>query len=314
MKNNLYLRLGLFPFILSCTKEINIQLPEHRPQLVVNGLFQPDSLIGVTLGKSKSLLDDTPAQPITNASILLYENSEKIDSLVWHNNKYRSKVYPNPNTNYRLLVYHQDDTLSTGDILPSLPLYSNVSHKDSLYFGGEGEFFNQLSLTIIDNPKEDNFYELTILTHKKHSQEEAEEQSQTIFNRFVSIPYFDENNNDYIIQSEGLLNYYPETLLFSDKHFSSSEQELNINYRLSYLSFYDNHQDRAVSLILKLRAVSSHYYHYKRNLTIHLNNQESDVWDGTGEPISVYSNVTNGLGIFAGYNEVIDTLQKRFSR
>ena len=311
MKKKLVLGLTFFAFI-QCIKEINIQLPEHHPQLVVNGLFQPDSLISVSLGKSKSLLDDTPAQPITNASILLYENSKKIDSLVWYNNKYRSKVYPDPNTNYRLLVYHQEDTLSTGDLLPNPPLYSNVIHKDSVYFGGEGEFFNQLSLTIIDNPDEDNFYELTILTHIEHSKEEAEEESQSIFNSFVSTSYFDENNNDYIIQSEGLLNYYPETLLFSDKHFSSPQQELNINYRPRNLSFYDNHQDRAVSVILKLRAVSSHYYQYKRNLTIHLNNQESDLWDGTGEPISVYSNVTNGLGIFAGYNEVIDTLQKRF--
>lgn len=304
-----HLVLGLFSFVcIQCTKEVNIQLPNHQAHLVVNGLFQPDSLLRVSLGKSKPLLDDTPSPSITNARILLYENNPKIDSLVRHNNEYRSKVVPRPNTNYRLLVYHQEDTLSSSDHLPNLPLYKNVSYQDSLYFAGEGEFFNQLSLTLIDNPEEDNFYELTILIHQEHSQEEAEEQSQTNYNLFESIPYFDENNNDHIIQSEGLLNYYPDTLLFSDKHFSSSEQELRINFN-SYI-FYDNYQNRSRYVILKLRAVSAHYYQYKRNLTIHLNNQYSDLWDGTGEPISLYTNVTNGLGIFAGYNEVIDTLQK----
>ena len=299
--------------MIQCTKEVPIQLPEHSSQLVINGLFQSDSLLRDALGKSRSLLDDSPPQPVTNASLLLYENNEKIDSLYWQDNAYRSKIYPHPNVHYRLVIYHKGDTLRTSDLLPSLPLYSHVSHKDSLYFGGEGEWFNQLSLTIIDNPNEDNFYELTILTHKEHSQEEAEEESQSIFNDFISTPLYDENNNDYVLQSDGLLNYYPETLLFSDKHFSSPQQELNINYKPRNLSFYDNHPDRAVSILLKLRAVSAHYYRYKHNLFLHYNNQESDLWDGTGEPISVYTNVTNGLGIFAGYSEVIDTLTKKIS-
>ena len=41
---------------------------------------------------------------------------------------------------------------------------------------------------------------------------------------------------------------------------------------------------------------------------LHFENQIGDIWDGTGNPVNLYSNVENGYGIFAGYSENTDTV------
>ena len=312
VKNLFSLGLGV-AILFSCTKEVQVAFPEHEPQLVINSLFSPDKAINVTLGESKAILDDSDRLPIKDAQIVLHQGNVQIDSLVWQEETrtYKSTIKALEGNVYGFQLNYKDNFLRAKDHIPRTPLFENSVIIDSVYFGGEGEFFNQLTITLIDNPDEENFYELVLLYYKKHSQEEAEEESQSFFNDFTSSVSYDVNNNDPIILSEGLLPYYPETLLFTDKNFSHTRQTLKLNYDLFNLSFYDNNTDREISVILKLRSVSSNYYTYKKNQIIHLNNQESDLWEGTGEPISVYSNISNGLGIFAGYNEVIDTIQKQ---
>ena len=294
-----------------CTKEVTVPFPSHSPQLVVNALFQPDSLFYVTLGESRSLLDDRFLSPITDATVKLYQDNDSIDVLIWEGEAYRSSAKGIANTPYQLNITYKEQQLSAKDLLPSTPQLKNIFYQDSVYFGGEGEYYSQLNLEIKNNLKEKSFYEIVSYLLKEHSKEEAISQMHSVFNDFISPLYYDEIINDKIVLNESLLENIPESLLFTNTFFSDSIQTLQVNFRPFNSSFYSTHSDRPYYLILKFRQVSEHYYRYKRNLYIHLNNQESDIWDGTGEPITVYSNIENGLGIFAGFNEVIDTVQKR---
>ena len=310
MKKHLLIGL-VFLGCWQCTKEVNTPFPNHRPQLVVNALFQPDSLFFVSLGESRSILDDRSLSPITDATVKLYKNNESIDTLIWEGDGYRSSAKGIANTPYQLNITYKEQQLNAKDLLPSSPQLKNIFYQDSVYFGGEGEYYSQLNLEIKNNLKEKSFYEIVLYFIKEHTKEEVISRLIFNWNPFFSNAFFDDINNDHLILSEGLLEYYPSSIVFSNSNFIKDNQSLKINFRPFSSTFFDNNTDRKTYLILKFRQVSEHYYRYKRNLYIHINNQESDVWDGTGEPISVYSNIENGLGIFAGYNEVIDTVQKR---
>jgi len=310
MKKHLLIGL-VFLGSWQCTKEVTVPFPSHSPQLVVNALFQSDSLLYVTLGESRSLLDDRFLSPITDATVKLYQDNDSIDVLIWEGDSYRSSAKGIANTPYQLNITYKEQQLSAKDLLPSTPQLKNIFYQDSVYFGGEGEYYSQLNLEVKNNLKEKSFYEIVLYFKKEHIKEEVINQQIFNWNPFISNAFFDDVNNDHIILTEGLLEYYPPSILFSNSNFIKENQSLKINFRPFRSTFFDSNTDRKTYLILKFRQVSEHYYRYKRNLYIHLNNQENDIWDGTGEPITVYSNIENGLGIFAGFNEVIDTVQKR---
>ena len=311
MKKNLYIKLGVLLF-LSCSKEVEIKIPKHKSQLVVNCLFQPEKTFTLTLGESKTILDDTDSVFIDDALVILSQNDKIIDTLIWQEKNYTSSIQSIIEANYQLQIEHQGKLLQASDFIPSKPEIQNVFYRDSVYVGDTGDqtgYFSQLSISIVDQPKVDNFYELILFFVEKNCP--AQNTSDNFLCFQTATP--DTQNNDPVILNSSLINnYYAKSLLFSDQLFNGTSYTLKLNFRTPSAFFYESNTLNEFDYILKFRNVSKHYYQYRNNLFIHLNNQESDVWDGTGEPISVYSNVTNGLGIFAGYNEVIDTLQKRF--
>ena len=306
--------LGMVFFMLSsCTKEVQVAFPEHEPQLVVNSLFSPYNTISIALGKSKAILDDSEQLPIKDAQILLYENNTKIDSLVWQEETqtFTSNYTAVEGKSYSFALNHNNILLQARDHIPALPVVENSFYKDSIYIGDVGDYagyFSQLSFTIIDDPNVENFYELVLYFVDKNCPWFGTEDEDFCYS--ISIP--DTLNNDPVILSSTLIdNYYTNTLLFDDNLFNGDTYDLKFNFVTPSSFFIEESTPSDLHYVLKFRKVSKHYYLFKNNFFTHLNNQESDLWDGTGEPISVYSNISNGLGIFAGYNEVIDTIQKQ---
>ncbi len=104
------------------------------------------------------------------------------------------------------------------------------------------------------------------------------------------------------ILSQGVLNQF-YVLLSSDK-IPLGKSVLSCYY----LPFYYGINSEVYipkNLQVHLRVVSEQYYNYK--LTASVENNYDDFWGGTYQPVSVYSNVKGGYGIFAGYNESIDS-------
>jgi hypothetical protein len=49
-----------------------------------------------------------------------------------------------------------------------------------------------------------------------------------------------------------------------------------------------------IDYILELRSISKEFYAYKKRLIRHVENQCSDIWDGMGNPLPMYSNIEMG--------------------
>ena len=287
----------LFPIVAllatACTKVIEIDLPQHEPKAVVNCFFTTDSLFSLTLDRSYSIFD-TMVPPIGNAEVTLWEEGIPIDTFYFSGEYYQSHEYPKQGKNYHIEVNspHLGSVLADSYIPPS-PILKSVSIRDSVYRDTEGYFVSQAKITIDDPGFSDNYYELRMLSKSKVSWSDSA----------ITSVYYD-LKNDPILENEGLLPYYPDSVVFGDALFDGKEQTIRVNYRrgISNREYYE--------LVVILRAVTKEYYQYKKSLILHLAGQESDIWDGSGSPLQMSSNIKGGYGIFTGYSEVIRILHK----
>lgn len=200
---------------------------------------------------------------------------------------YYSHIIAEQNKNYSLKIFAPGtDTVFCEDIIPEKTILQSVSYTDSVLINEDGNIINELRLDFqdFDGP---NFYEIELAGN------------DTVRNTYVpvsdnNVPIIFDKNSDPVITSTGLLDYDPRTLIFTDKMFDGQHCSVRIYF---YTQWY-----RDYNLKIILRSVSESYYRYKEKQFAYLFSLDYDIFSGMSEPVNLYSNVTGGYGIFAGYS------------
>ncbi len=320
MKQTCFLVVLFFAVIFSsCYKQLEIEFPENEPLIAVSCLFTKDRSFIVNVNKTIGF-NDSVSHKITNATCKLYANNQFIENLTHSSDGFYtspSNYKPDYNTVYKIEISSEDlPVVSATNQLPTPVQIINLTKQDSVMFGEDGKYLHQLDITIDDPAEINNYYEFTIIAYYKldysevwwlDSTELAE--VDTSYRTRTRVP----QSQDIVLKNEGLLDYYPRTFPFSDELFNGQTYTLNINYLLpSSSAGWDDTEINLITdyqLIVAVRSVSEDYYKYKKKLIIHQENQNSDIWNGIGEPVQMFSNIKNGYGIFAGYTTFIDTIQ-----
>lgn len=265
--------------ILSCKKVIDIELPETDTKIVVNSFFTDNSRIKVHLSKSIGILESTFPE-CTDASVMVRENDIIIDTMYMESGYYYSHILAEKNNNYALEIITPDlDTVFCEDIIPEKTILQSYVCADSILIDEDGMIINELKLDFQDLPGP-SFYEVEL------------EAKDVIHNYKMGLWF--KKNSDPVITSTGLLDYNPRTLIFTDKMFDGKQCSVKIYFATqAYLDY---------NLKIIFRSVSKSYYKYKEKQFAYLFSLDSDIFFGMSEPISLYSNVTGGYGIFAGYS------------
>lgn len=265
--------------LLSCQKVIEIDLPPTDSKVVVNSFFSDGSQIKVHLSKSIGVLENGFPE-CNNAIVDLLVNNEKTDILYPDDGYFYSHLLAERGKNYSLIVSVPDmDSVFCEDIIPENTIIQSCVFTDSVLIDEDGHIIKQLKLDFID-PAGPNFYELELEGRDILNNEK-------VFTRFTK-------NSDPIITSTGLLDYSPRTLIFTDKMFDGK--------RCSVKVYFTSDWYRDYSLGVILRSVSESYYKFKEKQFAYLFSLDSDIFSGMSEPINLYSNITGGYGIFAGYS------------
>ncbi len=260
--------------LLSCRKEINIELPESSPRIVVNSFFTDNSQIKVHLSKSIGMLENIFPE-CTDATIIVSENNIITDTMYMESGYYCSHITAEQNKKYSLKVIAPGiDTVFCEDIIPEKTILQSVVYTDSVSINQDGDIINELRLDFQDFAGP-GFYEVELVSND---------------NYFI---WFDKNS-DPVITSTGLLDYDPKTLIFTDKMFDGEHRSVKVY-------FYTQHY-RDFNLKIILRSVSESYYKYREKQFAYLFSLDYDIFSGMSEPINLYSNITGGYGIFAGYS------------
>lgn len=273
--------LALFAVLTSfqsCKKVIEIDLPPTDTKVVVNSFFTENSRIKVHLSNSIGILEDIIPE-CNDATVILRENNIIIDTMYYQSGYYYSHILAEINKNYALeIVAPGLGTVFCEDLIPEKTLLQSYVCTDSVLIDEDGFIINELKLDF-DDSSGPSFYEVQLSA------------KYIIDNNGTSIWFM--KNSDPIITSTGLLDYNPKTLIFTDKMFDGKHCSVKIYFATQAYADYN--------LKITFRSVSESYYKYKERQIAYLFSLENDIFSGMSEPINLYSNITNGYGIFAGY-------------
>ncbi len=287
MRANSAINLLLIISLISCTKVIDIDLPEHESKLVMNSLFRPGERFSVYLSRSSSFIGGPPPG-VNNWDIKLFQDGTLIESATSSDTVFNSFYGPKENSVYSVEISSPGfETITATDSVPSKTLITYIVSTDEVMVDELGTKLKLLKLAFSDSADETNFYEIKLHVRYLYPHWPSDtEELMTVPAHIGGIP----------VQGfeDAWMNYpYRNGLLFDDKKFNGEECNLEI-----FTGVMNNDADE-YELIVELNSVSEKYYKYKMQLGFYEKSLDSDIFNGVPDPIELYSNVENGYGIFA---------------
>ncbi len=291
MKKIIYLIL----ILTSCTKSIPLELNEIEQQLVVNALISPENNIEVFINTTFSILDTNISN--INPRVQLFENNTLVADLQQNINEiYQIDYTLSSSKQYRIEVTDSFfGSCIAIDTIPEKVLIDDATFFLPAGFDDYGYPYYETTIKFADPKNIPNYYEIIIFNGSSSS---------------VPDSYITElvTSNESII-NEGNQDYLPNSLFFSDILFDGSTFELKIKFLSGYQMLGENIYVPDSDYYIILRSISYTYYLYRKYWTRHSHNQtvSNDLLGMlfNGEPVDAYTNIENGYGIFAGYNEDI---------
>jgi hypothetical protein len=267
----------LFGCWSSCTQEIEIPTKGYKKQLVVNSIFSPHKPFTFYFSYTQDPLSSFKKIE-DSIEVMLYENNIKVLDKKIKSDSLNSFIYPSNSSKYTIKAFVAGlDTVCSNDTLPQITSIDNATIR-LFEVDQYGTHISQVKVTFTDPPGLRNYYELV----------------------FVGFQYdWGTKITDPVLLNEGDYSYNPTSYFFSDELFNGKTYTLTINRDLGY--------GGPLPKVI-LRSISRNYYLYRKYWTRHSYNQSrDDLGIGalifTGVPQSMYNNITNGFGIFAGYVE-----------
>lgn len=265
--------------LLGCEKVITLDLPEHKPQLVVNAMFGPDSVWQAHVTASQDINTPTAAQPVTDATVVIWENGLPIDTLLHDSaDLYRSLRgrKPLPDRTYTLRASAPGYAAVQGsDHAPRVVIPTAFAFRDSATLSPEGQWEGEFSFRFQDWAGEHNYYVLDLYTiiHFYWDNRNITQVNPVYFSS--PDPLWDIKSQ----QGQGFLD---------DATFDGQMQTVRVHFM--------GHQSGQDTVYARLTVLSETSYRYLQTMAKY---EEADA-DPFAEPVRIYSNMTAGMGIFAG--------------
>jgi len=281
----------------SCEKELPIVLSPKGKGIVINSFFNDEEFFYVNISSTQPSTDSDTAYFIDNAIVLLYENDIFLDTLTLRTdgNYFSDKIIPETDVPYKLEVEVPGIKTATTDFSQIPVAVKDFSLDTSTYIDILSKTeYRRVKLKFRDIENVTNYYLLymnCLVTRYEYDTEG---------NIVDSI----KTNVAYGWGREGINIPHTSQLLFTDELMEGDTIERNLYIRKdmygSGLGKFDN-----IVGYFKLCTISKEYFLYAKSYT---QQYESIDWSVFVEPVTVFSNINNGEGIFAGYGQCIDSV------
>ena len=329
--------------LMSCETTVEIDIPRNTTQLTASALFNPDSVWKVELHQNRYVLDTTPFAPVPDATVKIKQQGRVVaeldyqDESIYNRNSFYTSGDSRPalGENYTLEVTHPtlgSVTANSRTTPVPTPILSFVW--DTLDIREVPNSYGDVAYGVtirLDDPPEENFYSLVIATRREFivgRDIDNDGVPDLVLREFTRSeagmrsddPVVDNPSDDYVSE-----------LLFKDVNFNGQEYALKLYMRqttsatqnptypaLFARDFYRLGEDEYVynldgEIVYKpgdsfptdfmyalLRTVTEEYYQYifTRDLQASVENNPF------AQPVQVFDNIENGLGIFAGYSQI----------
>lgn len=295
-------------FASSCYNEIDLdkyRIEEGKDLLTLNSLVCPDSTVAVSATRTYFFSDfHNERTYVKGLEVKLTINGEEKESLYYDNsrNLYISQLKPNEGDKIGISTIFDNKQVEAADIIPfkSKLNYISVERRGPIAMYSDYDFVFTYRLSFQDNPNEDNYYflqwdevdgrrdvdmGLRDFTHELVFQKLADQIRQTL---------------------PGWTPYSPCGLPFSDRGIEGKNHTLVIEEIIQGGNGSKPWKYTQMKRNFKLYSISKPYYDY---LVSSLINDTDDkgiqggmIDLGIADPVKVYSNITNGVGILGCYS------------
>lgn len=289
----------------TCERSLDLELEEIPPRLVVIAYFTNDASTQVTVKQTRPIDEAQQDVYIKNATVQIFEGDEFLEQLelvdgptVLYPYYANSNFVPEVNVLYNIKVEAPgfEPVMAQNSIPNSIPI-STLQVSDIQTGPGENPgdliYRYRVRLSFNDPADEVNFYHLTF------SQQVLEyivtEGDTTITGTNEELIRFNDINNNNTLTASLFGG-----VLLEDTSFNG---DLVTNW-FDLQQVIDTDREILGKMFVSLRSVTEEYYQYERSV----NNQKNDPTAPFGSPSVLFNNIENGAGVFAGYNQSMDSV------
>ncbi|MCY4672204.1 MAG: DUF4249 domain-containing protein [Bacteroidetes bacterium] len=304
------MRSIVLSLVLLCACQFSLEPEEYTPQLVIHGLFTPDSVWSVRISKSIALEESSVADDLFlgNAVVTVTNESGRSEELEHTGSgQYRtvSNQFPQEGENYTIKVVHPElSAVQATSQAP--PLNSEFVGIESLKTETSDDLRFRMRFRVQDLPGK-SYYQVTLFELINNCNADSGEglKDSSINEPAYEVLNFDSSDPALFYSSAELdepidftsgaaQDFY--AAVFSDRLFENAEREIEI----TFVSASDGIPSTQAHFMLVVSAMSEEWIQFDRTVTI------QDLYLFVPDPIfanpvEIFSNVTGGLGIFAGY-------------
>ncbi len=267
--------LMLSLLLSSCETVVELDLPAHEPQLVLNAVINPDSLFTVDVSASRSPFSNEPFQQLTDAKVQVHQAGQVLFDLQHMGNGiYKSDTKPQALQHYELQVSAPGfPSASATSYIPAAPVITHVEAEKALYDPNWG-IQTILSFKLDDVAEQESFYYIEAYTP------DTSFLNNQPYNRYVSFRFTAPIEREFRMENRHF---------FSDRLFNGRQLPLTLNL--------ENNPEKTT--YVQVVHITKEYYEYVRTL-----DRQAGRDDFGNFPTQVTNNIQNGFGLFAGYNAV----------
>jgi len=270
--------------LMGCRELVRDEFPDFPQTPVVNSFLVADSVIKVHVSIAGKL-DTMPLALVNDALVTCFINDLPAGYLTSiGNGYYTSTTIVQPGNKYRFQVEIPGFPDITGaDSIPEMVELTSIEHINQAGVDEEGHSFPAIRVTFPVNPDNIRYYQVTI-----------EVNSYDVYWRSASLKDF----SDPVLLAEGL-----PIAVFSTGMIRDTTYTLQLDYTTGSYSGRDGIMViNLYPLVVEFKSITFQYYQYLKQLYLYETGRFPDFMFGPYHAFPLYSNVSNGMGIVAGYS------------
>lgn len=304
--------LASIVFCIGCEKTIEIDLEDAKIRLVVNAEINPDSIIKVNITRSRHILDNAAIPSVADADVKLFEDDVLIGTMTYESyGNYTINYKPKTEKIYKITVSHStlESVYCTTLIPPKVKFISIDTTRSYNEYGSERINF---SVKFNDPASEKNYYMIGMRNKYKYEMWDPE---LIIYDTLyvgpdTTIVHIESGgyrpaemteklwfgSDDMIVDA---FVYQRNCAVFCDELINGKQYSIKLN--ADQFNYYSD-----TNLIyIDFYSISPEYYKYM----VSFNKHQDASGDPFSEPVMVYSNIVDGIGIFASSNVYTDSIK-----
>ncbi|MDG2370840.1 MAG: DUF4249 domain-containing protein [Flavobacteriales bacterium] len=277
--------------ISSCEKIIPFTGEITQPKLVVNSLFENQNRWSVHISQSLSVLDTSSLSNIENATVRIMDDQNNVVEILTHDfgGHYTGITFPQLGENYRVEAEASGFTSVYSE--NNLPTPISIISVDTNTTFVDDEEKLEMSITFSDPVNINNYYLVSVAAGGWFTDDYWNGTSWVIDSTFYefSIPIL---VDDPTFENYGS-NRWENNGIFTDFSFDGQNKTIDIainsgeyEYKLDDLEYFE----------VRIYNITEAAYLYNKSYNLYQNASGNPF----AQPVQVYSNVSQGFGIFAG--------------